>query len=115
MAIGIFAASTPPDAQLTDRLTYRALHNCGKMAVVATAHLAVFTPHSERAGWASVRCFAGQPFTEAQEDGRWRIPAVLRGNLEAVAAVVFLASPSMAHRAARLKQLDATLYSWRFL
>ena len=109
-----FAGSTPPNAQLTDLLTYRALHNCVKTAVVATNHLVAFSPHSARAGWASARFAAGQPFTELQEDGRWRSPAALRIYLDAVAAADYLGTPAVVHRVPRLQLLEATLASWLF-
>jgi len=107
-----FFADTPSEAPLSDMLTYRAFHTVVRQALVATSHGAAFTPHSARAGWASARYAAGQPFAELQEDGRWRSPASLRIYLDAVATADYLNEPHMMTRLPWLRSLDASMHVW---
>ena len=110
--IDSFAFSTPPNSHLSDIHTFQGFSRFFRVAADRTGYVGRYSLHCARAGWASWRYAAGQPFADLQEDGRWRSPAALRVYLDVVAAVDTFADPDIGRRLPYMQSLEASLPRW---
>ena len=70
----------------------------------------IWTAHCPRAGWATGRILAGQPFPDMQEDGRWKSAASARIYLDAIGGMDALQAPDLQAKWGDMARLEASFY-----